>query len=114
MQNVYSKFPGVGRPASPEMVGLGDPGAMTRVGPGAQGGAGRGAQILLGGAGRGAQFCAPVRPCPPWGGELRRGEARRGEARRGDERIAVGVWWHRRLRAQPGPARPVHETAGRE
>ena len=35
MQNVSSKFPGVGDPASPEMVGLGDPGAMTRVRPGA-------------------------------------------------------------------------------
>ncbi len=63
MQNVSSKFPGVGNPASPEMVGLGDPDAMTRLRPGAHGGAGRGAQNLLGGAGRGAQVCAPVRPC---------------------------------------------------
>ncbi len=65
MQNVSSKFPGVGHPASPEMVGLGDPGAMTLVRPGAHGGAGRGVHILLGGAGRGAQVGAPVRPCPP-------------------------------------------------
>jgi hypothetical protein len=63
MQNVSSKFPGVGNPASPDMVGLGDPGAMTRVRPGAHGGAGRWVQILLGGAGRGAQVCTPVRPC---------------------------------------------------
>jgi hypothetical protein len=61
MQNVSSKFPGIGKPASPEMVGLGDPGAMTRLRPGEHGGAGRGAQILLGGAGRGPP-CAPAHP----------------------------------------------------
>jgi hypothetical protein len=57
MQNVSSKFPGVGHTASPEILGLGDPGAMTRVR-----GAGRGAQILLGGAGRRAPLPTLVPP----------------------------------------------------